>query len=334
MGFLSFLKRGEAKDSGDRGGDRADRGERGRSGGDGGRGRARGGAEAVDDVQQLRLRARRRLIGAAVLVGLAVIVFPLLFETQPRPIPVDLPIDIPRKDGATPLTIPAPTAQTSRGQTAGGGAGRDIITESAEQAAADRAVPPPDASREAREQPRDPVADQVAQAMPPTRMDTEPDERATIAEPARPARVEPKPEHKPETRPETKPERKPEPKVEAKPERKPDPKPEAKPDTRSADAARAQALLDGRPSSDRKPDAAASGARFIVQVGAYADGKAAQDVRSKVERMGLKTYTQAVDTADGKRIRVRVGPFNSRDEADKVAAKVRGGGLSSAVLTL
>ncbi|WP_377155388.1 SPOR domain-containing protein [Roseateles sp. UC29_93] len=319
MGFLSFLKRGEANDSGDRGGDRA---ERGRAG-DGARGRARGGAEAVDDVQQLRLRARRRLIGAAVLVGVAVIVFPLLFETQPRPIPVDLPIDIPRKDGATPLTIPAPTAPTSRGQTAGADAGRGIITESAEQAAADRPVPPPEA-------PRDPVADQVAQAMPPTRMDTKPDERATIAEPARPARVEPKPEHKPEVRPETKPERKPEPKVDAKPERKPDPKP----DTRSADAARAQALLEGRPSSERKPDAAASAARFIVQVGAYADGKAAQDVRVKVERMGLKTYTQAVDTADGKRIRVRVGPFNSRDEADKVAAKVRGGGLSSAVLTL
>lgn len=319
MGFLSFLKRGEANDSGDRGGDRA---ERGRSG-DGARGRARGGAEAVDDVQQLRLRARRRLIGAAVLVGVAVIVFPLLFETQPRPIPVDLPIDIPRKDGATPLTIPAPTAPTSRGQAAGADAGRGIITESAEQAAADRPVPPPEA-------PRDPVADQVAQAMPPTRMDTKPDERATIAEPARPARVEPKPEHRPEVRPETKPERKPEPKVDAKPERKPDPKP----DTRSADAARAQALLEGRPSSERKPDAAASAARFIVQVGAYADGKAAQDVRVKVERMGLKTYTQAVDTADGKRIRVRVGPFNSRDEADKVAAKVRGGGLSSAVLTL
>jgi len=323
MGFLSFLKRGEANDSGDRGGDRAERSRPG----EGGRGRARGGAEAVDDVQQLRLRARRRLIGAAVLVGVAVIVFPLLFETQPRPIPVDLPIDIPRKDGATPLTIPAPAAQTSRGPAAGGDAGRGIITESPEQAAADRTVPPP-------EQPRDPVADQVAQAMPPTRIETRPDERATMAEPARPARVEPKPEHKPEPRaeakPDNKPERKPEPKVEAKPERKPDPKP----DTHSADAARAQALLEGRVASDKKPEAAASGARFIVQVGAYADGKAAQDVRTKVERMGLKTYTQAVDTADGKRIRVRVGPFNSRDEADKVAAKVRGGGLSSAVLTL
>ncbi len=326
MGFLSFLKRGEANEAGDRGG------ERGRSG-DGGRGRARGGAEAVDDVQQLRLRARRRLIGAAVLVGVAVIVFPLLFETQPRPIPVDLPIDIPRKDGTAPLSIPAPTAQTAqsaRPPAVDGDAGRGIITESAEQAAADRAVPPPQTAPTPEQQ--------VAQAMPPTRMATQPEERATVAEPARPARVEPKPESRSDAKPEHKPERKPEPKPEAKPERKPESKPEAKPeskpDGRSADAARAQALLEGRAASDRKPDAAAGGARFIVQVGAYADGKAAQDVRAKVERLGLKTYTQAVETADGKRIRVRVGPFNSRDEADKVAAKVRGGGLSSAVLTL
>jgi DedD protein len=32
-----------------------------------------------------------------------VIGFPLLFETQPRPIPVDIPIIVPRRDGAPPL---------------------------------------------------------------------------------------------------------------------------------------------------------------------------------------------------------------------------------------
>ena len=53
-----------------------------------------------DPVQAARSRARRRLIGAAVLLGVGVIGFPLLFETQPRPIPVDIPIEIPRKEGA------------------------------------------------------------------------------------------------------------------------------------------------------------------------------------------------------------------------------------------
>jgi DedD protein len=327
MGFLSFLKRGDANDSGDRSPPR-----------ESGRGRARGGAESVDDVQQLRIRARRRLIGAAVLVGVGIIVFPLLFETQPRPIPVDLPIDIPRKDGAAPLTIPAPVAQTAQPGQGAGDQGRGIITETPEQAAADRAVPPPEAPAEQLARNTTPPA---VVPVPVPRVEPKPEPRAAIAEPAA------KPEAKPaQAAAEHKPERKPDPKPETRPERKPEPKPEtkpdtkvaaAKPDTRATDAARAQALLEGRapaPATAAKPDAAANGARFIVQVGAYADGKAAQDVRAKVERMGLKTYTQAVDTADGKRIRVRVGPFNSRDEADKVAAKVRGGGLSSAVLTL
>ena len=48
-------------------------------------------ALGADTVQQARTRARRRLIGAFVLVVLGVIGFPLLFETQPRPIPVDIP---------------------------------------------------------------------------------------------------------------------------------------------------------------------------------------------------------------------------------------------------
>ena len=63
-------------------------------------------ASAADDVQVLRVRARRRLIGAAVLVAAGVVGFPLIFETQPRPIPVDLPIEIPRKETAPPLTVP------------------------------------------------------------------------------------------------------------------------------------------------------------------------------------------------------------------------------------
>ena len=61
----------------------------------------------ADAVAQARTRARRRLIGAGVLVVIGVVGFPLLFETQPRPIPVDIPIEIPRKEGAPPLVMPA-----------------------------------------------------------------------------------------------------------------------------------------------------------------------------------------------------------------------------------
>ena len=71
-----------------------------------------------------------------------------------------------------------------------------------------------------------------------------------------------------------------------------------------------------------------------MQVGAFADNNVAREARGKVEKLGLKTYVQSVDTDNGKRIRVRLGPFSSRDDADKAAAKVKAAGLPAAVLTL
>lgn len=308
MGLLSFFKRAEDN-----------------------RAAARPVAEGLDSVQQLRLRARRRLIGAAVLVVVGVVTFPLVFETQPRPVPVDLPIEIPRKDGLPPLNVPA-TATPSPAE---------------RQAAAPA------------EQPGAAIVNEVA--TPP---------RASAAEPAR-ALEAPKPDSHSESRPDTHRESagKPEPKPEAhkvaekpaeklaekgadktatKPAEKPAEKPADRPadkaqarqaaeHAREADAARAMALLEGReppkPAAEKKaPDAA--GTRFIVQVGAFAEARSAQDMRGKVEKLGLKTYTQAVETPDGKRIRVRVGPFASREDADRAAAKLRGSGLAGTVLTL
>jgi len=79
---------------------------------------------------------------------------------------------------------------------------------------------------------------------------------------------------------------------------------------------------------------AANGARFVVQVGAFAENTRAREVRLKVEKTGLKTYTQVAETPDGRRIRVRVGPFASRAEAEKAAAKIKKLNLPAALLTL
>jgi DedD protein len=56
-------------------------------------------------VEAVRRRARHRLIGAAVLVLLGVIGFPLLFDTEPRPISVDIPIEIPAKNTVPSLPV-------------------------------------------------------------------------------------------------------------------------------------------------------------------------------------------------------------------------------------
>ena len=245
---------------------------------------ARSGAKAgaADDVQVLRIRARRRLIGAAVLVAAGVVGFPLIFETQPRPIPVDLPIDIPRKETAPPLVVPT-REPLSQGDAA--------------------SMPAPT-----------PQVTQAPVALPAeSKVADKPVEKALDKAPEKPAdKLVAKPAEKPVEKAE---------KAASKPAEKPADKPKAA----ANDGARAQALLEGR-----EPVAA----RFIVQVGAYGENKAAQEMRAKVEKLGLKTYAQAVDTADGRRVRVRLGPFASRDEAERAAAKLRGAGLPGSILTL
>ena len=72
----------------------------------------------------------------------------------------------------------------------------------------------------------------------------------------------------------------------------------------------------------------------MVQVGAFADDATVRQTRQKVEKLGLKTYTQEVSTDAGKRVRVRVGPFASKEEAAQVLNKLKGAGLPGAVLAL
>lgn len=252
MGLLSFLKR------------------------DDGKGQAPLGAATPDDVQRARTRARQRLIGAVVLLGIGIVGFPLLFETQPRPIAVNLPIEIPRKDAVPPLAVPPPRP-AAQGRVATAPAA--TAPASAAKAVDEAAAPPP-----------------------------KPQPEATQSRPAARTPPEPTPAAKPDP---------------AKPDAA-QAEPPAAPPKPAGEAARAQALLEGT----------AAPGRYVVQVGAYAEEKSAREARLKVERLGLKTYTQVVDTGSGKRIRVRVGPYPSRDEADRAAGKLKSAGLPSAILTL
>ena len=228
-------------------------------------------ADPAEVVQQARTRARQRLIGAVVLVVIGVIGFPLVFETQPRPIPVDIPIEIPRKEGAAPLVIPS---------------------------ARPTPVPTVAAPASVVAAPRDDVI---------TETRAEAGREVTAPASAAPSAAE-------------KPAAKPAPKLAVEAAKKP---------AAPVESTRAKALLDGEPAA--KSDATA---RFVVQVGAFAEAGAAHDTRLKVEKLGLKTYTQVAQTAGGSRIRVRVGPFASREEADKAQAKAQAAGITAVVLTL
>ena len=249
-----------------------------------------GPTPAPESLDVLRKRARHRLIGAAALVLLGVVGFPMLFDSQPRPVAVDIAIDIPDKAKAAPLSA-APASAAPAAPVSEPAAVPDAAT-AAKQAPV-VVVPAPDVVK---------------------------------AEP----KVEPKAEAKPEVKAEPKSEPKPEPKAAPKADGKADSKASAKPDEKTATSGKAQALLEGKDPAK----AAAAAPRYAVQVGAFADAQKAHEVRAKLEKAGIKTYTQVVTTADGKRTRVRVGPWESKSEADKTAEKIKKLNLSAAVLTL
>jgi DedD protein len=250
------------------------------------RGAVPSAADASDAVQQARTRARQRLIGAAVLLGIGIVGFPLVFETQPRPIPVNIPIEAPPRDGAPALTMPA--ARTPAASAV---------------ATAPAPAPAPAAAPTIEPAPPKPAAAAPAEVI------TESREEAGREVVAAPAVVAPAPAAS-----------------------KPVVVASAAPKPAAADAARARALLEGKP--DKPAEKATDAGRFVVQVGAFADAAAARETRLKVEKLGLKTYTQVASTPGGNRIRVRAGPFASRGEADKALAKARAAGLTAVMLTL
>jgi DedD protein len=72
----------------------------------------------------------------------------------------------------------------------------------------------------------------------------------------------------------------------------------------------------------------------VVQAGAYTEAAKLREARARIEQLGLKTYTQVVETDKGSRTRVRVGPYATRAEAEAIAGKVKQTGLQAAVLAL
>jgi DedD protein len=195
-----------------------------------------------DEELQLKKRARRRLVGAIVLVTAVAVVLPMILDSEPKPASQSIDIQIPSPEAGVLSAKPAPL-------------------KSAEKPAA----------------------------------------AAASAEPVVPPAAEAKTESKPEIKAETK--------AEAKAAVKPQQAAPAKPATKPEGTAKA------RDSAKEKPKAAAGS--FVIQVAALSDAAKARELQAKIAGGGLKAYTEVVQTAKGPVTRVRVGPYASREAAEK-----------------
>jgi DedD protein len=198
-------------------------------------------AKAVSDEElQLKKRARRRLVGAIVLVTAVAVVLPMVLDSEPKPSGQSINIQIPSPDAGVLSAKPAPLKPAD--------------------------VPAPVAAE---------------------------------------TKAEAKPEVKPEVAAEAKSEPKPTPISKAEPVA-----PAAKPPVKAKDSAKTGV-------------AAKSAGSFVIQVAALSDAARAKELQTKITGGGMKAYTEVVQTANGPVTRVRVGPYASRETAEKARSQLQ-----------
>jgi DedD protein len=303
MGLFSFLNKNKQETAGEDSGyySRDDeaaatraRSKRASSAGEPAARRGKESKASDDPVLPEKKRARRRLVGAIALALAVAVGLPMVLDSEPKPLASDIAIQIPSREKAAPLPLPA--------------------TPGAAVTAADSL----DKREEFVEPPKpDPTdiktvtLDSGARAAEPK---PEPKAAAQKAEP----KAEPKSVAKAEPKPAVKPAPKAEEKVAAKPARAPE------------DAARALAILEDK-ATDKAHGPDAAGQKFVVQVAALQSPEKVAELQGKLKDAGIRSFTHKVPTASGERIQVRVGPF-SKEEADKMRAKLDKVGLSGSMV--
>ncbi|HJW24360.1 MAG TPA: SPOR domain-containing protein [Rhodocyclaceae bacterium] len=135
---------------------------------------------------------------------------------------------------------------------------------------------------------------------------------------------------KPAEKPAEKPVEKAPEKTPAKPEKPVDKAPEkpaAKPAAKEeGDAKRAAAILAGKGA-----EPAAKGSEHVILIGAFANEANVKTIKSKLGELSIRTYTEPLDSPQGRKTRVRAGPFPNREAAEKALDRMKRIGVSGVV---
>ena len=256
------------------------------------------------NLDELKRRGRRRLIGAVVLALVAAVVVPMLLESDPRPLGEDVSVRIPPVDdgkfvsklgdargkAAAPSTAAPPPAPAT----------------SPPAAAVPAPATPAPAAKDAGIAPATPASGEGVPRK------SVADAEKTMLAPPRPAAPEAKaPPKAADTA------RSDAPKAADPTATKAETAPKAEPATKVAPA----------PASAEPPREG-----FVVQLAAFSDDKGANALAGKLKRAGYPAYTETIATSRGTLWRVRVGPFPSRDAAAQSRDRLKGEGHAGIVV--
>jgi DedD protein len=70
---------------------------------------------------------------------------------------------------------------------------------------------------------------------------------------------------------------------------------------------------------------------YYLQIGVFSESVNVTQLQKKLSELKLKAYTEKISTDKGDKTRLRVGPFDTKDQADHAADKVKTIGLSGFV---
>lgn len=286
------------------------------------------------NVDEMRRRARRRLVGAIVLALAAAVIVPMLLESDPKPLGESVAVKIPQVDDGkfvNRLSDPAPKTDTTpkepRKDAATDALPRKSVTDAEKAIVSPSARPPKYDTQIAADKgtaapatssaPPSATPTPAPAASPPATKDAAPSTEGSpvpVPQGTSPGAAAGTGVSPPEARPAPAP-----PKAEPKAEPR-----EAKADAKAEPKAPAEAL----------PPPATNGAPkdgFSVQLAAFSDDKGANALANRLTRSGYPAYTEPLKTSRGTLWRVRVGPYPTRDTANGVRDKLKTEGQNGIV---
>jgi DedD protein len=106
-------------------------------------------------------------------------------------------------------------------------------------------------------------------------------------------------------------------------ESKPEPTP-----TETAAKAGPRATTKDVAQDSRRAQALLNDEAYVFQLGAFTNSVNAKNVQDKAASAGIKSYTEKIKGPQGEQTRVRAGPFQSKDAAEKARDKLKSLGLA------
>ena len=252
-------------------------------------------SDSPDAQLQLKKRARRRLVGAVAFAGLAAVILPMVMDEEPKQQVQDIQIRIPGQEQApfAPKLKPATVEKKE---------------ESSHTQPAPAATPAVKAAEpQTSKAPERPVEKAPEKSVEKAAVEKTAAEKAAAEKAAaEKAAAE---------------------KAAAKPAEKTAEKVVDKA-INGREAQRAAAILGGKAANEPAP---ANGSQFVILIGAFSNPANVKQLQTKIGELGIKVYTEPLDSPEGKKTRVRAGPFANREAADKALEKMKRIGVNGVV---